>query len=133
MCTSVASVLQLVDCGSSSAGATLNTAGCFSPTSFCSYSFDLSLSLLSYLFSLVHSFLFCPLPVSPAVMLSLASIFWLSCIGRNDSEVPSGLYSSSENTHTHTHIFSSLSFLLFLIPALGVDSLSLYLFYYLCL
>lgn len=151
-----AGVLQLVGRGISTAGLTPNTAGCFStgkhqslllpphpPSLFLLFSFSLicSLSLfLFYVLSFIHSLLYYP-SVFLRAMLSLhplyfpSSIIYLGCIWRDDSEVPSGLYSSSASfigcmhIHMWTLTFFSVCQCVFFFstPAFGIDIFSLHL------
>lgn len=125
-----AGLLQLVGCGISAAGLTSNTAGCYStgkhqsfnppsPPSSCAFLLSFICSSSFHLTCLLSFILCFYLSVSLQAMLSLtpldfpSSIIYLSCIWSDDSEVPSGVQSSSASfMHTqghtceHSHLFS---------------------------
>lgn len=126
-----AAVLQLVGRGISAAGLTPNTAGCFSTSKhqslspgspplfllFSLSSFICSFSIfLSYFLSFIHSVLSFSFKFPYRRCFHLlplyipSSIICLSRIWRNDSAVPSGLFSCSASftlhTHTHTHVWT---------------------------
>lgn len=122
-------VLQSVGRGISAAGLTPNTAGCFStskhqssppapsfspPPSFCSFllSFICSSALSPVLLAFIHSFFafsfqfpyrrcFHLLLYTSHLPSSISAVFW-----RNDSEVPSGLYSSSASFIARAHTYT---------------------------
>lgn len=129
-----AGVLQLIARGISAAGVTPNAAGCFSPSKHQSFSLHPptpphTFSALAFVFSVICSYF---LSFSLAVLLAFIllffafflthSVWWCfhlllytfhlppsiaAVFEEDDSEVPSGLYSSSASfiagRHTHTH------------------------------
>lgn len=147
-----AAVLQLVGRGISAAGLTPNTAGCFSTSKhqslspgspplfllFSLSSFICSFSIfLSYFLSFIHSVLSFSFKFPYRRCFHLlplyipSSIICLSRIWRNDSTVPSGLFSCSASftLHTHTRLNTHTSSLPchFCIPVPGIDRFSLHL------